>query len=66
VLPDLRAVGFVDYLSPDGGSLRTAPAAQARAAFAGTTAPALRLELSGTRSRIAAVQPLTAACRSTR
>jgi levansucrase len=66
VLPDLRAVGFVDYLSPDGGALRTAPAAQARAAFAGTTAPALRVELSGARSRIAAVQPLTAACRSTR
>jgi levansucrase len=65
VLPDLRAVGFVDYLGPDGGALRHAPAAQARAAFAGTTAPALRLELHGAQSRIAAVEALTAACRST-
>lgn len=47
VLPDLRAVSFLNYRSPTGADLRRAPADEARQAFAGTLAPILQLALDG-------------------
>lgn len=47
VLPDLRAVSFLNYRSPAGGDLRRAPAEEARAGFGGTLAPTLQLALDG-------------------
>jgi levansucrase len=47
VLPDLRAVSFLNYRSPAGGDLRRAPAEDARAGFGGTLAPTLQLALDG-------------------
>lgn len=47
VLPDLRAVSFLNYRSPTGADLRRAPADEARQAFGGTLAPILQLGLEG-------------------
>ncbi|WP_344946823.1 glycoside hydrolase family 68 protein [Sphaerisporangium flaviroseum] len=47
VLADLRVVSFLNYRSPGGEDLRDAGMAEARAGFAGTVAPVLRLALDG-------------------
>ncbi|MEV4359997.1 glycoside hydrolase family 68 protein [Nonomuraea sp. NPDC049625] len=47
VLPDLHVVSFANYRSSPGVDLRSARAAQARAAFGGTIAPILKLTLNG-------------------
>lgn len=47
VLPDLRAVSFLNYSSPTGADPRRAQADEARRAFGGTFAPILQLALDG-------------------
>jgi levansucrase len=47
VLPDLRAVSFLNYCSAAGRDLRRAPVAEAREGFGGTLAPTLQLALDG-------------------
>jgi levansucrase len=54
VLPDLRAIGFVNYRSANGTDMRNAPAAEARAHFGGTIAPAVQLALRGATTSIVA------------
>ncbi len=48
VLPDLRVVSFVNYLSANGVDLRHAEAEEARAQFGGTAAPVFSLVLTET------------------
>ncbi|MBP2329493.1 hypothetical protein JOF56_009878 [Kibdelosporangium banguiense] len=48
MLPDLRVVSFVNYLSTNGVDLRHAAAEEARAQFGGTAAPVLSLILTET------------------
>jgi levansucrase len=59
VLPDLRAVSFLNYRSAEGpGPPRNADASQARARFGGTVAPVLQLVLDGARtSALAGARP---------
>ena len=54
VLPDLRAVSFMNYRSPNGTDMRHAPAAEARARFGGTIAPVVQLALDGATTAIVA------------
>jgi levansucrase len=54
VLPDLRAVGFLNYRSDDGTDPRFADAEAARAGFGGTAAPELRLRLEGASTSLVA------------
>lgn len=54
VLPDLRAVSFVNYRSAEGTDMRHADAVEARARFGGTIAPVLQLALDGATTAIVA------------
>jgi levansucrase len=54
VLPDLRAIGFVNYRSAEGTDMRHAAATEARACFGGTIAPVVQLALDGATTSIAA------------
>ena len=54
VLPDLRAVSFVNYRSTDGTNMTQAAATEARASFGGTIAPVFQLALDGTSTSIVA------------
>jgi levansucrase len=56
VLPDLRAVSFVNYRSADGRDMRQTRAREARACFGGTIAPVVQLALDGATTSI--VHPL--------
>jgi levansucrase len=59
VLPDLRAMSFVNYRSAGGADMRHAAADQARARFGGTIAPTVQLALDGATTAIVA-QPAAA------
>jgi levansucrase len=59
VLPDLRAVSFLNYRSADGTNMRHATATEARARFGGTIAPVLQLALDRASTSIVA-HPATA------
>jgi levansucrase len=59
VLPDLRAMSFVNYRSAQGADMRYAAAVEARARFGGTIAPVLQLALDGATTAIVA-QPAAA------
>jgi levansucrase len=54
VLPDLRAIGFVNYRSAEGTDMRHAAATEARARFGGTIAPVVQLALDGATTSIVA------------
>jgi levansucrase len=54
VLPDLRAIGFVNYRSAQGTDMRHAAATEARACFGGTIAPVVQLALDGATTSIVA------------
>jgi levansucrase len=54
VLPDLRAMSFVNYRTAEGADMRHAAADDARARFGGTIAPVLRLALDGATTAIVA------------
>jgi levansucrase len=54
VLPDLRAIGFVNYRSAGGSDMRRAAATEARACFGGTIAPVVQLALDGATTSIVA------------
>ena len=54
VLPDLRAMSFVNYRSADGADMRYAAAVEARARFGGTIAPIVQLALDGATTAIVA------------
>ena len=54
VLPDLRAMSFVNYRTAEGADMRHAAAVEARARFGGTIAPVLQLALDGATSAIVA------------
>jgi levansucrase len=58
VLPDLRAVSFVNYRSADGTNMRHVAPTEARASFGGTIAPVFQLALNGASTSIVA-QPAT-------
>jgi levansucrase len=59
VLPDLRAMSFVNYRAAEGADMRHAAAVEARARFGGTIAPVLQLTLDGATTAIVA-QPAAA------
>jgi levansucrase len=52
VLPDLRAISFVNYRSADERDMRQAHARAARARFGGTIAPVVQLTLDGATTSI--------------
>ena len=54
VLPDLRAIGFVNYRSAEATDMRHASAGAARARFGGTIAPVVQLALDGATTSIVA------------
>ena len=57
VLPDLRAVSFLNYRTAYGRDPRHAAQREARAAFGGTVAPALQLTVDGATTSIVPQPP---------